>query len=86
MEHKAFEYGAQHAILILKYVKENEGCTVVEVKQHLGIPLRLPPIISPIQPANRISIEIAIRLFEELVGKSLLKLTRAPSHLSFGGQ
>lgn len=85
MEHKAFQPRESYTLLILKYVKENDGCTVAEVKQHLGIPLNLPPLISTIGPANRISIEIAIQSFKRLAMNKLIRTDQNSKSIKLWG-
>jgi len=81
MEHKVFQWGAPHGLLILKYVKENDGCTVAEVKQCLGIPLSLSPLSLLIRHADRIPMEIAATYFKKLAVNKLITTDQSPESI-----
>lgn len=85
MKANEFVYGAPHGLLVLKFVKENEGCTVAQIKQYLGIPLQLPPIISPVGPANRVSMEIASGFIRRLALNRFIKIEQTDKFVRLWG-
>jgi hypothetical protein len=74
---KEFDPDAPHALLTLSFVKENPGCTLAAIKEHLGIELRFkelgPQLVFQRVPPHQVVKRNTLSEIWSLVGRGFMR-------------